>query len=146
MKRIATLLWLLSFAAASTSAYASPNGKDSHNPEQRNIHIEQYIKKICGNDTTCTQEKRADYEKRMSSYKQYVKDRCGEDASCQQAIRSQYMARRAKREARIAKHCGDDKACGDKLREEYGLHMQKGREKCGQDKECWHQFYKNKPE
>ncbi len=138
-------LLVLSLAIASTATYV--NAQSDTTNASGNPHIEMYVKKLCGDDTACADSKRAQYEERMASYNEYVNSQCGDDQTCRQELHAKYMERRAKREERIAAHCGDDEACRDKLREQYSMRMKEGREKCGQDKDCWNKFYEeNKPE
>lgn len=147
MKLLKAAIMAISLIALPAIAQPNPDANEAQQQAQQNAHIEQYVNKLCGDDAVCAEEKRAQYQERMASYKQYVNNRCGDDAACRKEMHGKYMERRAKREERIAAHCGDDDACRDDLREKYSLRMKEGREKCGQDKDCWNRFYdENKPE
>ncbi len=147
MQRIKKQLVLLVMLLMSTQAWSAPGNNALDNKEKLDSRIEQWVQKTCGNDAACAAEKRAQYIKRMAGYKQYVQKTCGDDQACRQDMRAKYMQRRAKREARIAEHCGDDEACRDALREEYNQRMDEARNKCKEDKACWHNFYnEHKPQ
>ncbi len=144
MKIITTLLTTL-LLTLGFSNVASAEGKGHHHDHGNLEHrMDSWVKEVCGDDAACAEEKRAHYKQRMTQYKQRVQKMCGDDEACRQEMRAKYMERRAKREARINTHCGDDQACRTKLRDEYRQTMDKARKKCGEDKACWEDFYKEK--
>jgi hypothetical protein len=140
------VLFALAGAQAGNKLAQEQQGIKKQGVEQDQLdpRIEQWVKKTCGNDVACSEQKRAYYIERMKQYQQRVQEKCGDDQACRNEMRAKYMQRRAKTSARIAEHCGDDKACEEKLREEYRQAMDAARKKCGDDKACWEKFYKDK--